>query len=56
MPNNNRKIQTFKKYFNKTFHKFTNYTRNQKLFTIFLLIFAIALVICPIAKITPVSG
>ena len=52
MPNSNRKLQNFKKYFNKTFHKFTNYTKNQKLFTIFLLIFAIALIVCPIAKVT----
>lgn len=52
MPNNSKKMQNFKKYLTKTFHKFTNYTKNQKLFTLFLLIFAIALVILPIAKIT----
>jgi hypothetical protein len=51
MPNNNRKMQNFKKYMTKTFHKFTNYTKNQKLFTLFLLIFTVAIIICPIAKI-----
>ena len=56
MPNSNRNLQNFKKYFNKTFHKFTNYTKNQKLFTIFLLIFAVALVICPIAKVTSLES
>ena len=55
MPNN-RKMQAVKRQFQKTFHKFTNYTKNQKLFTIFLLIFAVALVILPIAKIDPVES
>ena len=51
MPNSNKGMQNFKKYLTKTFHKFTNYTKNQKLFTLFLLVFAIALLVLPIAKI-----
>ncbi|MBQ9553432.1 hypothetical protein IJU97_00220 [bacterium] len=51
MPNN-RKMQAFQKQFKKSFHKFTNYTKNQKAFTIFLLVFAVVLVLCPIAKVS----
>jgi len=55
MPNSNKGMQNFKKYLTKTFHKFTNYTKNQKLFTLFLLVFAIALIVLPIAKINSTS-
>ncbi len=55
MPNSNKGMQNFKKYLTKTFHKFTNYTKNQKLFTLFLLVFAIALLVLPIAKINSTS-
>ena len=55
MPNSNKGMQNFKKYLTKTFHKFTNYTKNQRLFTLFLLVFAIALIVLPIAKINSTS-
>ena len=45
-------MQVFQKQFQKNFHKFTNYTKNQKAFTLFLFVFAIVLLICPLAKVT----
>jgi hypothetical protein len=47
-----RNMQVFQKQFQKNFHKFTNYTKNQKAFTLFLFVFAIVLLICPLAKVT----
>lgn len=46
-----KKMQTFKRQFQKHFHKFTNYTKNQKVFTLFLLIFAFALFVFPLVKV-----
>ena len=43
-------MQAFQKQFQKNFHKFTNYTKNQKAFTIFLFVFTVVLLICPLAK------
>lgn len=54
MPNKN--MQLLKKKFQKHAHKFANYTKNQKLFTLFLLIFAAALVLFPLVKISDVQG
>lgn len=53
MPNKN--MQVLKKKFQKHAHKFANYTKNQKLFTLFLLIFAFVLVVFPLVKIGALS-
>ena len=47
----NRKLQHFQKLAQKHAYKFTNYTKNQKVFTLFLLIFAFVLVCFPLVKI-----
>ena len=47
----NRKLQHFQKLAQKHVYKFTNYTKNQKVFTLFLLIFAFVLVCFPLVKI-----
>lgn len=47
----NRKLQYFQKLAQKHVYKFTNYTKNQKVFTLFLLIFAFVLVCFPLVKI-----
>ena len=47
----NNKMQAFHRQFQKTFHKFTNYTKNQKIFTIFLFVFAFVLVVFPLVKV-----
>lgn len=47
----NRKLQHFQKLAQKHVHKFTNYTKNQKVFTLFLLVFAFVLVCFPLVKI-----
>ena len=47
----NRKLQHFQKLAQKHVYKFTNYTKNQKVFTLFLLIFACVLVCFPLVKI-----
>jgi len=51
----NRKVQNVKKTCQKYFHKFANYTKNQKIFSIFLIIFAIVLFCFPIAKVTTID-
>lgn len=50
-----KKFQSFKRRFTKHFHKFTNYTKNQKIFTLFLLLFAVALILLPLVKISPLE-
>lgn len=47
----NKKLQHFQKLAQKHVYKFTNYTKNQKVFTLFLLIFAFVLVCFPLVKI-----
>lgn len=47
----NKKLQHFQKLAQKHVYKFTNYTKNQKVFTLFLLIFAFMLVCFPLVKI-----
>ena len=51
----NRKVQNVKKTCQKYFHKFANYTKNQKIFSIFLIIFSIVLFCFPIAKVTTID-
>ncbi len=48
-------MQVLKKKFQKHAHKFANYTKNQKLFTLFLLVFAFVLVVFPLVKIGALS-
>lgn len=47
----NKKLQHFQKLAQKHVYKFTNYTKNQKVFTLFLLIFVFVLVCFPLVKI-----
>lgn len=52
----NKKMQAFQKQFQRHFHKFTNYTKNQKVFTLFLLVFAFVLVFFPLVKISAIGN
>lgn len=51
----NKNMQAFQKQFQRHFHKFTNYTKNQKIFTLFLLVFAFVLLVFPLVKIGSIS-
>ena len=52
MPNKN--LQAFAKLSQKYVRRFTNYTKNQKAFSLFLMVFAFVLVAFPLVKIAPV--
>lgn len=52
----NKNMQAFQKQFQRHFHKFTNYTKNQKIFTLFLLVFAFVLVCFPLVKIESITA
>lgn len=49
------KFHDAKKVAEKYFRKFTNFTKHQKLFVLFLMVFALSLVFFPIATINPIA-
>lgn len=50
------KFQDAKKVAEKYFRKFTNFTKHQKVFVLFLMVFTLALLFFPIVTIKPISA
>lgn len=49
------KLTDIQRYLERTFRKFSNYTKHQKTFVLFLFVLAAVLILLPIAKITPIT-
>lgn len=49
------KLTDIQRYLERIFRKFSNYTKHQKTFVLFLFVLAAVLILLPIAKITPIT-